>query len=287
MTARGFGATRDLHHRCVEAFPTASTPASVASGPPDASRGAAGRSVRQQHASVGPRHADGASEWPVAHRNGDSPSPSKTYVRRSPVPDRACPTRPRRRAASTSPDARRRGRSFGWCQIIGIGSRRFTTSASRASTARARPSHRCVRLPRRHRPPHGDRRSDGAHGARARPRARRRPSLGAGEVGDRAVCSTNSRLTPTEIPILRPPRRSDSAQSSSRAAKCSSGVSRRPRRPRFRCGRHRRLWRVWWPHEGRLRPRRFLPERHRKSSGLADGRPSAVFWRRSRRREYY
>ena len=142
-------------------------------------------------------------------------------------------------------------------------------------------------ITRRHRPPHGDGRSYGAHGARARPRARRRPSLGAGGVGDRAVCSTNSRLTPTEIPILRPPRRSDSAQSSSRGAVCSSGVSRRLRRPRFRRGRHRRLWRVWWPREGRLRPRRFLPERHRESSGLADGRPSAVFRRRSRRREYY
>ncbi len=46
-----------------------------------------------------------------------------------------------------------------------------------------------------------DRRSHGAHGARARDRARRRPSRGAGEVGDRAVRSTNSRPTPIEFPI--------------------------------------------------------------------------------------
>ena len=32
----------------------------------------------------------------------------------------------------------------------------------------------------------------------------RRPSRGAGEVGDRAVCSTDSRHTPIEIPIPRP-----------------------------------------------------------------------------------
>ena len=46
-----------------------------------------------------------------------------------------------------------------------------------------------------------DRRSYSAHGARARGRARRCPSHGAGEVGDGAVRSTNSRPTPIEIPI--------------------------------------------------------------------------------------
>ena len=55
--------------------------------------------------------------------------------------------------------------------------------------------------PHRLRPPRDHRRSHGAHGARARRRARRRPSRGAGEVTHRAVCSTNRRPTPIEIPI--------------------------------------------------------------------------------------
>ena len=45
------------------------------------------------------------------------------------------------------------------------------------------------------------RRSCGAHGARVRSKARRRPPRGAGEVGDRAEGSTDSRPTPIEIPI--------------------------------------------------------------------------------------
>ena len=55
--------------------------------------------------------------------------------------------------------------------------------------------------PRRHPPAHGDRRSHGAPGARARRRARRHPSRGAGEAGERAVSSTDRRPTPIEIPI--------------------------------------------------------------------------------------
>jgi hypothetical protein len=51
-----------------------------------------------------------------------------------------------------------------------------------------------------------DRRWCGAHGARTRGRARRRLSRGAGEVGDRAVRSTNCRPTPIEVPI---PSRAD------------------------------------------------------------------------------
>ncbi len=45
------------------------------------------------------------------------------------------------------------------------------------------------------------RRSCGAQGARARSKARRRPSRGADEIGDGAVRLTNSRPTPIEIPI--------------------------------------------------------------------------------------
>ena len=47
----------------------------------------------------------------------------------------------------------------------------------------------------------GRRRSNGAQGRRASWRARRRPSPGAGEVGDRAVLLTDSRPAPIEIPI--------------------------------------------------------------------------------------
>ncbi len=64
-----------------------------------------------------------------------------------------------------------------------------------------RRSHRRVRLAPAGIRPHSNRRAHGAQGARARRRARRRPSRGAGEVGDRAVCSTDSRPTPIEIPI--------------------------------------------------------------------------------------
>ncbi len=56
--------------------------------------------------------------------------------------------------------------------------------------------------PRRH-PPHGARRSHGPRGARARRRARRRPSIGARAGGDRVVYSTDSRPAPIEIPIPR------------------------------------------------------------------------------------
>ena len=49
------------------------------------------------------------------------------------------------RAASTNPGAPRRRRSFGWCRITCSGSRRFTTSASRASAARGAPWSRWSR----------------------------------------------------------------------------------------------------------------------------------------------
>lgn len=51
------------------------------------------------------------------------------------------------------------------------------------------------------RPPHLDRRPRGADAASGRSEAGRRPPRGAGEVGLRAVCSTNRRPTPIEIPI--------------------------------------------------------------------------------------
>ncbi len=51
-----------------------------------------------------------------------------------------------------------------------------------------------VRPHRRPQLPDGNRRSHDAQAAPARRRARRRPSRGAGEVGDRAVSSTNSRI---------------------------------------------------------------------------------------------
>ncbi len=57
--------------------------------------------------------------------------------------------------------------------------------------------------PGRHPPSHGDRRSHGAHGARARRRARCRPSRGAGESGNCAVSSTDSQPTLIGIPIPR------------------------------------------------------------------------------------
>lgn len=44
--------------------------------------------------------------------------------------------RPRRRVASTNPDARRRRPCFGWCPIICIACKRSMTTVSRASTAR-------------------------------------------------------------------------------------------------------------------------------------------------------
>jgi len=50
--------------------------------------------------------------------------------------------------------------------------------------------------PRRVRPPACDRSPRGAHGARARAKARRCPRRGAGEVGDRAGRWTESRPTP-------------------------------------------------------------------------------------------
>ncbi len=113
MTANCFRATRRLYHRCVETFPTALTPASAASGPPDAERDAGGGSARQQQASLGQRRSHGASKRPVAQRKGDSPRPRRAYARRSAVPERACPTRRPRRAASTHPDGPRHHRSFG------------------------------------------------------------------------------------------------------------------------------------------------------------------------------
>ena len=68
---------------------------------------------------------------------------------------------------------------------------------------RGRPSHRRDRWVSVGIAPHADGRSHDAHGARARGRARRHPSRGAGEIGDRALCSTYSRPTPIEIPIPR------------------------------------------------------------------------------------
>ena len=101
----------------------------------------ASENARLQQASLGRRHVYVASKQPIAQRNGDGPQPSRPYARRSPFPERACPTRRRRRMASTSPDARRRRRCFGWCRIICTACRRSTTTASRASAAtRARTS---------------------------------------------------------------------------------------------------------------------------------------------------
>ena len=56
---------------------------------------------------------DLAPSQPVARRNGDGPHPSRAYARRSPVPERTCPTRRRRRVASTNPSAPKRRHSFG------------------------------------------------------------------------------------------------------------------------------------------------------------------------------
>ena len=95
--------------------PVMSTLASVASGPLDLSTGADCRSRSSTASIVRPARPGVASEWPIAQRHGDGPHPSRAYARRSPVPERACPTRRRRRAASTSPDARGRRRSFDWC----------------------------------------------------------------------------------------------------------------------------------------------------------------------------
>ena len=92
--------------------------------------------ARLPQASLGRRHADVASKRPVAQRNDDGVRASRAYARRSPVPERACPTRPRRRVASTSPDARTRRRSFGWCRTTCSACRRSMTTVSRASTAR-------------------------------------------------------------------------------------------------------------------------------------------------------
>ena len=64
-----------------------------------------------------------------------------------------------------------------------------------------RRSHRRVRLGPTGIRPHSNRSSHGAQGARAGRRPRILPSPGAGEVGDRAVCSTDSRPTPIETPI--------------------------------------------------------------------------------------
>ena len=90
-------------------------------------------------ASLGWRRVDVASKQPVAQQNGDRWRGRSVYARRSSVPERACPTRRRRRAASTSHDARKRRRSFGWCQTTCIACRRCTTNASRVSTARGAP----------------------------------------------------------------------------------------------------------------------------------------------------
>ena len=68
-------------------------PASVASGPPDASRCADYRSARQQQASLGRYLADVASKRLVAQRKGDGPRPNQAYARRSSDPKRQCPTR--------------------------------------------------------------------------------------------------------------------------------------------------------------------------------------------------
>ena len=66
----------------------------------------------------------------------------RAYARRSRPSERRWPTRRRRHAAPTSPDARRPRRSFGWCRTICTACRRSTTTASRASTARGVPSLR-------------------------------------------------------------------------------------------------------------------------------------------------
>ena len=127
------------------------TPASAASGPRDAKRHANGGSARQRQASLGRRLAEVASKRPVAQWKGDTPRVQWTYARRSMVPERACPTRHRRRAASTTPDVPtrhryvpKRHRSVGWSQTLCIGCRRFPTSASPASTARGARSWRPV-----------------------------------------------------------------------------------------------------------------------------------------------
>lgn len=98
-------------------------------------------------------------------------------------------------------------------------------ATSRGSTACAAATTARPMGPRLPQTPEGDRRSHDAQGARARRRARSRQSRGAGEVGDRAVTSTNSRLTPSEnfYPECMPARRTavDSSKGAQNAPKAT------------------------------------------------------------------
>lgn len=95
-------------------------------------------SVRSATASiVRPHPADCASIEPAVQWNRDGQPSRRAYAWRSPVLDRACPTRLPRRAASTNPEGSRRRRSFGWCPIICAAGRRPKTTASPASMALA------------------------------------------------------------------------------------------------------------------------------------------------------
>ena len=56
----------------------------------------ASENAHLQQAPLGPRHANVASEQPLAQQNGDRPRGRSVSARRSPVLERACPTLRRR-----------------------------------------------------------------------------------------------------------------------------------------------------------------------------------------------
>ena len=118
------------------------TPASVASGPPDASRCADGRSARQQQASLSRRLADVASKRPVAQRKGDGPRPNRAYARRSSDSKRRCSTR---RPAARGVHQPRRPHASPLFRLVSDHLHRLqrsATTASSANTARGAPSSR-------------------------------------------------------------------------------------------------------------------------------------------------
>ena len=73
---------------------------------------------------------------PLAQSDGNEQRPGRAYARRSRSSERVSRMRHRRHAASTSPDARRPRRAFGWCRTICTACRPSTMIASPASTVR-------------------------------------------------------------------------------------------------------------------------------------------------------
>jgi len=100
-----------------------------------------GWSVRSATASIArPAKPDVASEWPVAQRNGDGRQPSRTYARRSLVPERACPMRRRRQVPVRLPDLS--------CQAVGDLDAMAVHDAARAGAAPAGSAHHPEAAPR-------------------------------------------------------------------------------------------------------------------------------------------